>query len=106
MARLAAILIDRKRDDKFRSGTPKLLHPCAGKPLWRWSYDALLNAGAGTVVLLGDSLSAAALKDHLPVVASFDEALRAVGQASGYFVAYADAALMHPQDLADLASEG
>ena len=106
MARLAAILIDRKRDDKFRSGTPKLLHLCAGQPLWRWAHDALLNAGAGTVVLLGDSASAAALKDHLPVVATFEEALRAVGQASGYYLAYADAALIHPQDLADLASEG
>jgi bifunctional N-acetylglucosamine-1-phosphate-uridyltransferase/glucosamine-1-phosphate-acetyltransferase GlmU-like protein len=106
MARLAAILIDRKRDDKFRSGTPKLLHPCAGQPLWRWAHDAVLNAGAGTVVLVGDSASAEALREQLPVVATFDEALRAVGQASGYFVAYADAALMHPEDLADLAAEG
>lgn len=106
MARLAAILVDRKRDDKFRSGTPKLLHPCAGQPLWRWAHDAVQNAGAVTVVLVGDSASALALREQLPVVATFDEALRAVGQASGYFVAFADAALMHPEDLADLAAEG
>ncbi|HXB98442.1 MAG TPA: NTP transferase domain-containing protein [bacterium] len=106
MARLAAILIDRKRDDKFRSGTPKLLHPCAGQPLWRWTHDAMLNAGAQSVVLVGDSPGTQALREHLPVVATFEEALRAVGQASGYFLAYADAVLLHPQDLADLAAEG
>jgi len=106
MARLAAILIDRKRDDKFRSGTPKLLHLCAGQPLWRWTHDAMLNAGAQSVVLVGDSPAAHALREHLPVVGTFEEALRAVGQASGYFLAYADAVLLHPQDLADLAAEG
>jgi bifunctional N-acetylglucosamine-1-phosphate-uridyltransferase/glucosamine-1-phosphate-acetyltransferase GlmU-like protein len=106
MARLAAILIDRKRDDQFRSATPRLLHLCAGQPLWRWVQDAVLNAGAQSVVLVGDSPSAAALKEHLPVAATFDEALRALGQASGYILAYADAPLLHPEDLANLASEG
>lgn len=106
MARLAAILIDRKRDDQFRSSTPRLLHPCAGQPLWRWAQDAMLNAGAQTVVLVGDSPSVAALKELLPVAATFDEALKVIGQASGYLLAYADAPCLHPEDLANLASEG
>jgi bifunctional N-acetylglucosamine-1-phosphate-uridyltransferase/glucosamine-1-phosphate-acetyltransferase GlmU-like protein len=106
MARLAAILIDRKRDDQFRSSTPRLLHPCAGQPLWRWAQDAMLNAGAQTVVLVGDSPSAAALKELLPVASTFDEALKILGQASGYLLAYADAPCLHPEDLANLASEG
>ena len=106
MARLAAILIDRKRDDKFRSGTPKLLHPCAGQPLWRWAHDAVLNAGAQNVVLVGDSPGVEALKEMLPVAATFDEALRILGTASGYLLAYADAALLHPEDLANVATEG
>jgi bifunctional N-acetylglucosamine-1-phosphate-uridyltransferase/glucosamine-1-phosphate-acetyltransferase GlmU-like protein len=106
MARLAAILIDRKRDDKFRSGTPRLLHPCAGQPLWRWAHDAVLNAGAQSVVLVGDSPSVQALKEQLPVAATFDEALRILGSASGYLLAYADAPLLHPEDLAKLVSEG
>lgn len=106
MARLAAILIDRKRDDKFRSGTPKLLHPCAGQALWRWSHDAVLNAGAQNVVLVGDSAGAEALKEQLPVAATFDEALRILGPASGYLLAFADAALLHPEDLANVAAEG
>lgn len=106
MARLAAILIDRKRDDKFRSSVPRLLHPCAGQPLWRWAHDAVQNAGAENVVLVGDSPSALALKEQLPVVATFEEALRVLGQASGYLLAYADAALLHPEDLARLVEEG
>lgn len=106
MPRLAAILVDRKRDDKFRSSTPKLLHPCAGQPLWRWASDAMEKAGAATVVLVGDSAGAKALAEHLPVVATFDEALKAVGQVSGYLLAWADAALLHPEDLAALAAEG
>lgn len=106
MARLAAILIDRKRDDKFRSATPKLLHPCSGQPLWRWAHDAVLNAGAQNVVLVGDSAGTEALKDQLPVAATFEEALRILGQASGYLLAFADAALLHPEDLANVVAEG
>jgi len=106
MARLAAILIDRKRDDKFRSDTPKLLHPCAGQPLWRWAHDAVQEAGAEAVVLVGDSASVAALKPSLGTAATFDEALRQLGPASGYLVAYADAALLHPEDLRALIAEG
>jgi bifunctional N-acetylglucosamine-1-phosphate-uridyltransferase/glucosamine-1-phosphate-acetyltransferase GlmU-like protein len=106
MPRIAAILVDRKRDDKFRSGVPRLLHPCAGQPLWRWAHDAVMDAGAERVVMLGDSPSLAALKDQVPVAATFDDALRLLGPASGYLLAYADAALLHPEDLARLAEEG
>ncbi len=106
MLRLAAILVDRKRDDKFRSGVPRLLHPCAGQPLWRWAHDAVQSAGASSVVMVGDSPSLQAIKDQVPVAATFEEALRILGSASGYILAYADAPLLHPEDLANLASEG
>jgi len=106
MAGLAAILIDRKRDDKFRSATPKLLHPCAGRPLWRWAHSAVIEAGAQSVVLVGDSSGVAGLQGQLGTAATFDEALRQLGQASGYLVAFADAALLHHEDMAALAKEG
>jgi bifunctional UDP-N-acetylglucosamine pyrophosphorylase/glucosamine-1-phosphate N-acetyltransferase len=106
MAGWAAILVDRKRDDKFRSAVPRLLHPCAGRPLWRWAHDAVMEAGAERVVLVGDSPSVRALKDWVPGVAAFEEALRLLGPSSGYMLAYADAPLLHPEDLARLAEEG
>jgi bifunctional N-acetylglucosamine-1-phosphate-uridyltransferase/glucosamine-1-phosphate-acetyltransferase GlmU-like protein len=106
VARLAAILIDRKRDDKFRSETPKLLHPCAGQPLWRWAHGAMLQAGVQAVVLVGDSDGVSALKDQLDTASTFEEALRRLGQVSGYLVAFADAALLVPEDLAALVREG
>lgn len=106
MARLAAILIDRKRDDKFRSETPKLLHPCAGLALWQWAHAAVRDAGAQSVVLVGDSPGLEALQGKLPTAATYEEALRLLGQASGYVVAFADAALLHPEDIAALVREG
>jgi len=106
VGRLVAILIDRKRDDKFRSETSKLLHLCAGRPLWRWAHDAVLEAGAQAVVLVGDSEGVSALNGQLETAANFEEALRQLGQASGYLVAYADAALIVSDDLAALAREG
>jgi bifunctional N-acetylglucosamine-1-phosphate-uridyltransferase/glucosamine-1-phosphate-acetyltransferase GlmU-like protein len=106
VARLAAILIDRKRDDKFRSETPKLLHPCAGMPLWRWAHDAVIAAGAQAVVLVGDSDGLSALKDHMDTAATFEEAVRRLGSVSGYLVAFADAALLTGEDLAALVQEG
>ncbi len=108
MARLVAILMDRKRDDKFRSATPKLLHPCAGRALWQWSYEAVRAAGAQSVCFVGDSAAgpigpgrAACL-----VAASLDEALKKLGLAQGYWLAYADAVLLHPEDLLNIAAEG
>ena len=53
MARIAAILIDRQRDDKFRSAVPRLLHPCAGQALWRWSLEAVQAAGVKKNSLVG-----------------------------------------------------
>jgi bifunctional N-acetylglucosamine-1-phosphate-uridyltransferase/glucosamine-1-phosphate-acetyltransferase GlmU-like protein len=106
MARLAAILIDRKRDDKFRSETPKLLHACAGQALWTWSFAAVKDAGAQDVILVGDSASVLALQGKIDTAATMEEALARLGQVSGYFLAFADAALMHPEDLAALAREG
>jgi bifunctional N-acetylglucosamine-1-phosphate-uridyltransferase/glucosamine-1-phosphate-acetyltransferase GlmU-like protein len=106
VARLAAILIDRKRDDKFRSETPKLLHPCAGQALWRWAHGAMVRAGAQGVVLVGDSDGVAALKGELDTAATFEDAVRRLGSVEGYLVAFADAALLAPEDLAALAREG
>jgi bifunctional N-acetylglucosamine-1-phosphate-uridyltransferase/glucosamine-1-phosphate-acetyltransferase GlmU-like protein len=108
MARLVAILMDRKRDDKFRSATPKLLHPLAGRALWQWAYEAVRAAGAESVCFVGDS---AALKElaELPetvVAATLDEALKKLGSAQGYWLAYADAVLLHPEDLLNIAAEG
>jgi acetyltransferase-like isoleucine patch superfamily enzyme len=106
MARLVAILIDRKRDDKFRSETPRLLHLCAGLPLWRWAHDAMKAAGAEAVALVGDSAALPALPTDVVTAGTFEEAIHRLGQASGYFVAFADAALIHPEDLVALAEEG
>ncbi|MGH7441825.1 MAG: hypothetical protein ACREKE_04035, partial [bacterium] len=104
MGRVAAILIDRKRDDRFHSDTPRLLHPCAGRPLWRWAHDAALAAGAKDVLLVGDA--GAALTGSLDCVASLDEALIRLGQVSGYLLLYADAPLLMGMDLAALIQEG
>jgi bifunctional N-acetylglucosamine-1-phosphate-uridyltransferase/glucosamine-1-phosphate-acetyltransferase GlmU-like protein len=109
MARLVAILMDRKRDDKFRSATPKLLHPCAGRALWQWSYEAVRAAGAGSVCFVGDSAALAAigeLDESILIAASLDEAVKKLGAAQGYYLAYADAVLLHPEDLLNIAAEG
>jgi bifunctional N-acetylglucosamine-1-phosphate-uridyltransferase/glucosamine-1-phosphate-acetyltransferase GlmU-like protein len=108
MARLVAILMDRKRDDKFRSATPKLLHPLAGRALWQWAFEAVRGAGAESVCFVGDS---AALKELAQVpdcltAATLDEAHKKLGPAQGTLLAYADAVLMHPEDLLNIAAEG
>ena len=106
MARLVAILIDRKRDDKFRSDTPKLLHPCAGLPLWRWAFDAVVSAGAQAVALVGDAALPPDAGVEMERFATLEKAVEALGQASGYLLAFADAALLAWGDLDALAREG
>jgi len=106
MARLVAILMDRKRDDKFRSATPKLLHLCAGRALWQWSYEAARAAGAVEVCFVGDSLAMVHLAEHTQTATTLDEAVKKLGPAQGYLLAYADAALLHPEDLLNVAAEG
>ena len=39
----------------MRSRTPKILHPCAGRPLLAWALDACATVGARPVVVLGPS---------------------------------------------------
>jgi bifunctional N-acetylglucosamine-1-phosphate-uridyltransferase/glucosamine-1-phosphate-acetyltransferase GlmU-like protein len=106
MARLVAILMDRKRDDKFRSSTPKLLHPLAGRALWQWAYEAVRAAGAVEVCFVGDSAAMSELAEHSMVAANLDDAVKKLGAAQGYLLAYADAALLHPEDLLNIAAEG
>lgn len=106
MARLVAILMDRKRDDKFRSSTPKLLHPVAGRALWQWAYEAVRAAGATEICFVGDTAAITALAEHSLTATTLDEAVKKLGSPQGYFLAYADAALLHPEDLLNIAAEG
>src|SRR5258708_23207499 len=45
---------------RMRSKTAKILHPCAGKPLLRWSVDAAVAAGARPVIVLSPDVEAGA----------------------------------------------
>ena len=106
MARFVAILMDRKRDDKFRSAVPKLLHPLAGRALWQWSYEAVRAAGATEICFVGDSAAMKELAEHTLCAADLDEAVKKLGAAQGYLLAYADAVLLHPEDLLNVMAEG
>ena len=66
----------------MRSKTPKILHPCAGKPLVRWSVDAAIGAGARPVVVLSpDAVDAA--RGVLPpgTAVTVQTAMRGTGDA-------------------------
>ena len=47
-----AFVLAAGQSKRIRSRIPKILHPCAGKALVRWSVDAALGAGARSVVVL------------------------------------------------------
>src|SRR5436309_13382270 len=47
-----AFVLAAGQSKRMRSKTPKVLHPCAGKALLRWSVDAAIAAGARPVVVL------------------------------------------------------
>src|SRR2546423_15515025 len=47
-----AFVLAAGQSKRMRSKTPKILHPCAGKALVRWSVDAALGAGARPIVVL------------------------------------------------------
>jgi acetyltransferase-like isoleucine patch superfamily enzyme len=64
------------------------------------------GAGAEEVCFVGDSPALAELASHSTVAASLDDAVKKLGSAQGYLLAYADAALLHPEDLLNIAAEG
>src|SRR5256885_15359877 len=47
-----AFVLAAGQSKRMRSRIPKILHPCAGKALVRWSVDAALGAGARPIVVL------------------------------------------------------
>src|SRR5260221_12122472 len=53
-----ALVLAAGQSKRMRSKTPKVLHPCAGKPLLRWSVDAAIAAGARPVVVLSPEVEA------------------------------------------------
>ena len=60
-----AFVLAAGQSKRMRSKIPKILHPCAGKPLLRWSLDAAAAAGARPVVVLSPDTEAAA-REILP----------------------------------------
>src|SRR4030088_816049 len=60
-----AFVLAAGQSKRMRSKTPKMLHPCAGKPLLRWALDVAIAAGAPPVVVLSPALEAAA-REMLP----------------------------------------
>ncbi len=57
---LSALVLAAGVSKRMRSKTPKILHPCAGKPLLRWPVDAAIAVGARTVVVLSPDTESAA----------------------------------------------
>src|SRR5260370_24692849 len=55
-----ACVLAAGQSKRMRSKTAKILHPCAGKPLLRWSVDAAIAAGARPVVVLSPEVESAA----------------------------------------------
>jgi bifunctional UDP-N-acetylglucosamine pyrophosphorylase/glucosamine-1-phosphate N-acetyltransferase len=60
-----AFVLAAGQSKRMRSKTPKILHPCAGKPLLRWALDVAIAAGARPVVVLSPDAEAAA-REILP----------------------------------------
>src|SRR3979411_2685970 len=60
-----AFVLAAGQSKRMRSKTPKILHPCAGKPLLRWALDVAIAAGARPVVVLSPDVEAAA-REMLP----------------------------------------
>ncbi len=55
-----AFVLAAGQSKRMRSKTAKILHPCAGKPLLRWSVDAAVAAGARPVIVLSPDVEAGA----------------------------------------------
>ncbi|HUQ16877.1 MAG TPA: bifunctional UDP-N-acetylglucosamine diphosphorylase/glucosamine-1-phosphate N-acetyltransferase GlmU [Candidatus Saccharimonadales bacterium] len=54
-----AIILAAGQSTRMRSAMPKILHPCAGRPLLAWALEACAGIGARPVVVLGPSAEAA-----------------------------------------------
>jgi bifunctional UDP-N-acetylglucosamine pyrophosphorylase/glucosamine-1-phosphate N-acetyltransferase len=77
-----AFVLAAGQSKRFRSKVPKILHPLAGKPLVRWTLDAVVAAGARPVVVLSPDVQAAA-REILPegTAVAIQPAMRGTGDA-------------------------
>src|SRR5258708_33922219 len=77
-----AFVLAAGQSKRMRSKTAKILHPCAGKPLLRWSVDAAIAAGARPVVVLSPEVESAARAMLPPGVSiAVQPAMRGTGDA-------------------------
>jgi bifunctional UDP-N-acetylglucosamine pyrophosphorylase/glucosamine-1-phosphate N-acetyltransferase len=87
-----AFILAAGQSKRMRSKTPKILHPCAGKPLLRWSVDAAAAAGARSVVVLSPEAEAATRAILPPGTAvAIQPAMRGTGDAVRVALDAADA---------------
>ena len=107
-----AFVLAAGQSKRMRSKTPKILHPCAGKPLLRWALDAAVAAGARPVVVLSPEIEAAT-REILPpgtavaiqsTMGGTGDAVRVAVEASDardgeVFVLYGDTPTLSPSTL-------
>ena len=112
-----AFVLAAGQGTRMRSKTPKILHPCAGKPLLRWALDAAVTAGARPVIVLSSDIEAAA-REILPrgTSVAIQSAMRGTGDAvrvalgatdardGEVFVIYGDTPTLSPATLDRLRS--
>jgi bifunctional UDP-N-acetylglucosamine pyrophosphorylase/glucosamine-1-phosphate N-acetyltransferase len=77
-----AFVLAAGQSKRMRSKTAKILHPCAGKPVLRWSVDAAIAVGARPVVVLSPEVEAAA-REILPAgtAIAIQKEMRGTGDA-------------------------
>ena len=66
---------------RMRSKTPKVLHPCAGRPLLGWALDAAAAAGARPVVVLSPESEAARAVLPPEATVAIQDPMRGTGDA-------------------------
>ena len=77
-----AFVLAAGQSKRMRSKTPKVLHPCAGKALLRWSVDAAIAAGARPVVVLSPEVEGQTRAILPPgTVVALQEEMRGTGDA-------------------------
>src|SRR5437762_5471444 len=87
-----AFVLAAGQSKRMRSKTPKIFHPVAGKPLLRWSVDAVTAAGARPIVVLSPEMAETAraiLPDGTAI--AIQPAMRGTGDAVRVAVESADA---------------
>ncbi|HEX9270423.1 MAG TPA: bifunctional UDP-N-acetylglucosamine diphosphorylase/glucosamine-1-phosphate N-acetyltransferase GlmU [Candidatus Limnocylindria bacterium] len=99
---------------RMRSRTPKVLHPCAGRPLLAWALETSAAAGARAIVVLSPESEAA--RDILPAgtPVAIQRPMRGTGDAvrvaceatderdGDVYVVYADTPALRPETLTRL----